>query len=121
MPSISNNGMIVIKRGDELSVPLFINQGTKLSPVRFDIKSNPTVVIYFGVMGQLQPFNKSVIRKKYTVDSDINEYGDLIVTLDAKDTQCLHTGKYFYQFVLDFNNDEGAIIITPATEFFIVE
>ena len=45
--TIANNGIITVNRGDDFSVPLFINMGTELAPVRYTLKENDE--IYLGI------------------------------------------------------------------------
>lgn len=119
MWSISNNGFIVITAGDTLSVPLFLNRGTKFRPVRYSLQDNPASTLYLGIMEANQSFEDAVIRKVYNSNSDINEYGDLVVTLSTTDTRYLRSGRYYYSAKLKFSDGHVETVI-PATEFFIV-
>lgn len=118
MFSISNNGFISLTRGDSFTVPLFINRGTVFHPVRYYIADNPNAAVYLGVMEPNQPFERALIRKKYTSNSQINEYGDLIIDFKPTDTQYLFPGKYYYEVKVKLS--DGSIdTVVPATEFFI--
>ena len=120
MISISNNRMIRLTRGDTLELPLFINRGTKFHPVRFYIQDNPTSAVYLGVMNFAQPFEHAIIKKKYTAKSNVNEYGDLIVSITSDDTRCLYPGKYYYEIKVQL--PDGSIdTVVPATEFVIFD
>ena len=118
MFNISNNGIITLIRGDSFTVPLFINRGAVFHPVRYYIADNPNAAVYLGVMEPSQPFERAVIRKKYTSKSKINEFGDLVIDFSPSDTQCLFPGKYYYE--IKVRQGDGSIdIIVPETEFFI--
>ena len=120
MITISNNGFISITRGDSFSVPLFIDRGTRTKPVRYYIADHPKASVYLGIMEPNQPFETATVRKKFTCDSKINEYGDLIIEIRPADTEYLLPGKYYYSVKaqLDENNIETLI---PRTEFVIYE
>lgn len=133
MTSISNNGFIMLTRGDTFSAPLFINWGTKCQPVRYYIKNHPGATVYFGVMEVHQPFEQAIIKRYYKYGQDqngkpiLNEYGDttnecgdIIITLRPQDTEFLLPGKYYYAAKVVNNKGEVDTII-PKTEFFILE
>lgn len=109
MVTISNNGFISLTRGDSFSVPLFINMGTGMAPVRYSLLEHPETEIYLGVMEPNQPFEKALIRKKYTHESRINENGDLMIDFTGTDTEYLVPGKYFYQIKAKFIDKETGI------------
>ena len=94
--NISNNSFITINRGDSFSAPLFINCGTQLMPIRYSLKDHPRTEVYLGVMEPNQTFENAIIRKKYDINSKINQYGDLIIDLSSSDTEYLLPGKYYY-------------------------
>jgi hypothetical protein len=120
MYNIAKNGIIELCRGDCLSVPLFINIGTKEHPVRFYIKRNPGCAVYLGVMEPNQKFENAVIRKRYDKESVVNEYGDILVHLTPKDTMYLSEGRYFYQVKIEFENGSVNTIV-PITQLYITE
>lgn len=126
MIDLSRNGIIEVNRGDSFELPLFINQGTDITPIRYNMK-NSNSEVYVGVMEPNQPFERAVIRKKYT-KNDVNENGDIIVKFSSNDTVCLLPGKYYYQIKIklynnyDNNKDDCNInTIVPMTQFIIVE
>lgn len=120
MNSISNNGFIVLTRGDTFRAPLFINWGSKDHPVRYYIKNHPTVAVYLGVMEPHQQFEEALIKKSYDHSSEINKEGDIVVTLRPTDTECLLPGKYYYAIKL-VDETGGVDTIIPKTEFFILD
>lgn len=118
MLTISNNGFISLTRGDSFTVPLFINRGTVFHPVRYYIADNPNAAVYLGVMEPNQPFERAIIRKKYTSKSKVNEFGDLIIDFSPSDTQYLFPGKYYYEIKVKLS-DGSVDTVVPETEFFI--
>lgn len=116
MLTISNNSFISIVRGDSFSVPLFINIGTEMSPVRYSLLEHPEAEIYLGVMEPNQPFEQAIIRKKYTHNSKHNANGDLILEFTPKDTEHLHPGKYFYQIKHKSVDETGIKIDTIVSK-----
>lgn len=124
MVTISNNGFITINRGDSFSVPLFINGGSELVPLRYSLTAHPETEIYFGVMEPGQPFENALIRKKYTSQSKMNAYGDLMIDLRSSDTEFLRPGKYYYQvrakFIDDDHNEQVATVISKK-QFMILD
>ena len=126
MIDLSRNGIIEVNRGDSFELPLFINQGTDITPIRYNMK-NSNSEVYVGVMEPNQPFERAIIRKKYTKD-DVNENGDIVIKFSSNDTVCLLPGKYYYQIKIKLynnydNNKEDCNIntIVPMTQFIIVE
>lgn len=126
MIDLSRNGIIEVNRGDSFELPLFINQGTDITPIRYNMKDSNSEV-YVGVMEPNQPFERAIIRKKYTKD-DVNENGDIVIKFSSNDTVCLLPGKYYYQIKIKLynnydNNKEDYNIntIVPMTQFIIVE
>ena len=126
MIDLSRNGIIEVNRGDSFELPLFINQGTDITPIRYNMKTSNSEV-YVGVMEPNQPFERAIIRKKYT-KNDVNENGDIVVKFSSNDTVCLLPGKYYYQVKIKLynnydNNKEDCNIntIVPMTQFIIVE
>lgn len=115
MFDISNNGIIRLTRGDSMRAPLFINSGTDMEPIRYNLNSNDTV--YFAVMGPNQPFESAIIKKVFTAEDEMTEQGDLWVKLDPIDTEHLLPGKYFYTVKLKTMADDGKYTVrTVITE-----
>lgn len=123
MFNIDKNGIIYVNRGDSFELPLFINKGTDLVPLRWDIK-NTGAEVFFALTEPNQMFEDALVRKKYTQD-DINELGDVVIKMTHDDTKCLCPGKYYYQIKLKFPPDEDDTYqvntIVPKTQFFIEE
>ena len=104
MFTLAFNGIITVNRGDSFSFPLYLNCGTNLEPILYNIDSS--VVVYFAVMEPNQPFEEALIKKRYTA-ADCDENGNVIIKFRPKDTQCVLPGKYYYQVkVQRFNSDD---------------
>lgn len=94
MFNISDSGTITLTRGDSFSSPLYINQGTELSPVRYILTENDTV--YFAIMEENKSFEDAIIKKVYNGSSEATLDGDIILKLKPQDTENLVCGKYIY-------------------------
>lgn len=119
MLHISNNGFICMNRGDCFSVPLFINRGTVYAPVRYSLLDHPQATLYLGIMEPNQPFEIATVRKKYD-SSDVNQYGDVMITFKTTDTACLLPGKYYYEVKL-LKEDGNVETIVPKRDFLIID
>lgn len=121
MYSISQNNFICLTRGDTFIAPIFINQGTKMCPIRYNLKNHPNTEIYLGVMEPNQPFEEATIKKMYTSTSpEINDNGDLVINLKSTDTEYLLPGKYYYEVKVKLY-DGRICTVVPKTEFLIME
>lgn len=122
MLRISNDGIITLSRGDNCSMPLFINMGTDLAPIRYDLHKNNKTVIYFSLMQPNQYFENGCLRKMYSAKNNnwnINDNGDLVISFEPKDTMYLMPGKYFYEVKADLNGEGYINTIIQKTEFYI--
>lgn len=108
------DGTFLIPRGESLTLPLFINAGTRTAPVRFLVKESPGCAVYLGIIPVGVPFEEAVIKKRYLQeDAVVNQYGDILVTLDPADTLKLLPGTYNY--VIKLKLPEGIVdTILPA-------
>ena len=120
MFNISSNGIITLNRGDTIKLPLFINAGTEMNPVRYEIKESDKV--YLGVMENNMPFERAIIKKVYT-SKDINENGDIVVEFKSEDTCNLIPDDYYYEIKLEYklNGTDRVNTIVPSTKFTIIE
>ena len=120
MLKISDNGIIVLSRGDSCELPLFINAGTDLEPIRFDLTKNSQAIIYLSIMRADQYFENGFLRKMYSKNNwKLTEFGDLIVEFLPKDTQYVMPGKYYYEVKADLNGSNYINTIIQKTEFWI--
>lgn len=125
MFTISNNNIISLSRGDEVSTPIFINWGTQIRPVRYTLQDGDK--LYFYLYEPNYSCDRCLLEKEYT-NKDLNEYGDVILTFDESDTKHLLPGEYYYEIKVERVETDGELItneimntIVPQTKFFIVE
>ena len=122
MFDVSQNNLIAVTRGDSFSVPLFINKGTDVKPIRYTIGDKDE--IYLAIMEPNQIFEQALIKKVFT-NKDLNKYGDVYIDIDHEDTRCLLPGKYFYQIkarLWDYDREKFIVnTIIDKTEFRIEE
>lgn len=121
MFDISENCIIKMSRGDSFELPLFLNQGTDLKPMRYVLSDKDE--IYVAVMECNQPFETALIRKKYTY-ADLNNNGDVIVSFNHEDTAQVLPDLYYYQIKLRkyiADNKYEVHTVVPKTKFFIEE
>ena len=119
MFKVSRNGIIEVVRGDSFSVPLFINKGTDLVPMRYILGENDKIL--FGVMEPNMSFENALIRKVFTRE-DFNENDDVEITFNAYDTINVTPGKYYYEVKLVVGDEADGIVNTviPKREFYIL-
>lgn len=126
MFNISNEGIISISRGDSAKCPMFINAGSEIAPIRYDITANDT--IYFAIMEPNQKFEDAIVKKIFTSSSPMTEEGDLIVSFVPTDTEYLLSGKYYYMVKIrthigdgESEDDYSVQTIIPKREFQILD
>jgi len=115
---ISNNGIIVINKGDTFYAPLFINIGDECTPERYILTEDDTV--YFAICEPNQVFERGVIRKIYTANN-LNEDGDVEIILNPEDTENILPGTYYYEIKLRVVRGDQEIVdtIVPRRKFVI--
>lgn len=121
MFNMSKTGIITATRGDSYTFKLFLNSGKRPIPIPYDIKENTD--IYFALTEPNQPFEKAILKKKYT-NQDVDCHC-LEVKFVPNDTICLMPGKYYYQVKLKqpngTNGQYDVITIIDRHLFYIVE
>ena len=120
MLEINNDGLISMSRGDSVKLPLFINSGSDLCPVRYVLKD--TDKLYLGILEPNHSWENAILRKIYTKDN-LNADGDVIIKLEPEDTEYLSEGIYYYQIKLlqvDENNNEIVTTIIPSTKLYLI-
>ena len=119
--NISNDGIIKLTRGDTVQLPLFINKGTAMQPVRYELQDGDEV--YLALMQPNQYFEDAILKKKFTKDN-LNDHGDVLIRFESEDTVQLIPGKYYYQIKAKFLNVEGNYdvnTLVERTQFIILE
>ena len=125
MIDISSNGVVTLTRGDYVEIPLFLNQGNKLYPIRYSLlKDDHMAFIQFFLMSVDQSFDDPILKKTYSMESPHTSQRDLIIQLEPEDTVYLSPGKYYYsvRLVIKMQNDTyRTITVIPKRLFFIKE
>ena len=116
---IDKNGIITLTRGDSCTFPLFLNMGTPLNPLPFNLQEGDKV--RFKVMRANEKFEDAFISKTYTI-ADLDEDGNIVVKFEPSDTNWFEAGMYYYEVKLEYVRDEIDYINTfiPRTRFHIV-
>ena len=126
MIDISNNGIIIMTRGDSVRFPLVINCGSKIEPIQFLIKTHASAKVYFRIMQPTLPFERAIVIKEYDSNSGVDENGNLLITLNTEDTENINCGKYYYEVKMtnnnsNFTNNTELTTLIKRTEFYITE
>jgi hypothetical protein len=95
------NNIIVMNRGDTYDFDLTIADSSNTDG-RYRLVGNDTV--YFGLMDPGQPFERALLRKRFTRE-DTDAMGNLSITITPEDTLDLYPGKYFYAVKLHLNHE----------------
>lgn len=117
------NQIITMNRGDTVTLPMFINKGSKVAPERYVLGEGDTV--YLGIMEFGQPFECALIRKACT-SADLDADGDVVFTLEPKDTEFVHPGEYYYEVKLvhayqELGREPFVDTICPRRKFIVLE
>ena len=122
MFEISKNGIIKVNRGDNFTIPLFIDQGTEMNPIIYEM--NDKDHLYLGIMEPNQPFEFAIVRKKYSCDV-MDEEGMLHLPFIPEDTECLIPGLYYYQVKLNkcdpLTEEYKVNTVIKKQQFYILE
>ena len=108
-----------MNRGDSYTLPLVINEGTKLCFKQYQLRQFDK--IYVGIMEYNQSFENALIRKVITISSPTDKYGHPLFTLTPEDTEYILVGKYYIEIKLVQKDNDNNIVTTilPLREFFI--
>ena len=110
-----NNNIITMTKGDSVSftLPLLIGKEINTEPV--DLSN--VEKIEFNIIAPFQQSDFALVKIEY-VPNNVDEYGNLNVSLSSEDTEDLDTGKYYYEVKLVGNNEINTII--PRRLFYII-
>lgn len=149
----NSNWDIKISIGDEAQFPLFLNKKTRANPVRYEFHEDDGCEIYFYLNNIWEPSSNYLLKKTFTSSGDritqkrteqpvvssghtnINEYGDMVISLDSTDTSDLEPGQYIYQvrakvktanienpnLVIDKENEYQILTVTNRYNFYIMD
>ena len=112
-----DKGIIFHTRGDTFSSPLYLFEGKNYCPQKVTLDDEDTV--YFAIVEPHQSFEDAIVRKKYTTNSLMDDEGNILIRLDSKDTEYLHTGTYYYTVKLLRGTGEILTLI-PLTLFTLI-
>ena len=124
MYHIYKNNVISINRGDYLETNIELSQGR--FPFKEQIEIHEGDTIYFALMHDHEPFERSVLKIEYnTADKDsegniiwLNDSGDLVLVIEPEDTIGLFPGVYYYEIKL-LTEDSKITTIIPRSKFII--
>ena len=117
MYHIYKNNVISIDRGDYLEMNVELSQGRFPFKKKIEIKEGDT--IYFALMHDHEPFERSLLKIEYTME-DVDSEGDLLVQIEPEDTIGLFPGVYYYEVKL-LTKDSKIITIIPRSKFIIID
>ena len=117
MYHIYRNNVISINRGDYLETEIKLLQGRFPFQKQIEIQDGDT--LYFGLMHNNEPFERSLLKIEYTKEN-INEDGNLILEIEPEDTMLLFPGVYYYEVRL-LTEDSKIITIVPRSKFIIID
>jgi len=98
MFDVTNNNIITISRGDVAETSLYINLGTELEPLNYELDENDRV--YLGIMEPNQPFELALVKKVFTKEDFDFENHCLNIIFKSEDTEFLVPGNYYYEIKL---------------------
>ncbi len=137
MFKIDSNQTIKMSKGDDVKFPVFLNQGTSLTPLRYPIYENMGCELYFSIYYR-NDFDNPILKKTFkdngeivteksngyksvkTGVDNINDNNDFIVRFEPDDTNDLNEDSYVYQIkalIIDkdvepVENEEGQFTYT---------
>ena len=115
MYHIYKNNVISMVRGDYLETNIELVKGRFPFQKKISIGEGDT--IYFALMHDHEPFERSILKIEYTKE-DINENGDLMLVIEPEDTIGLFPGVYYYEVKL-LTEDSKIHTIIPKSKFII--
>ena len=150
MFTINTNYVIKMNRGEDVQFPLFINNGTKLNPIRYTFENNDGCEVYFYLIPIHGSYEDFILKKTYTTDNhivtesheaiitkrvntNINANKDIVITLEEEDTKNLCPGHYKYlvraKVLTDkinsknlVNNNEYSVLqVTNKYDFYLID
>lgn len=118
MISIGKNLEVTICRGDSVNLPLSIYTGDALSQHLYNIENGDT--IYFGVYKAGSRFEYSIIKKSYQKQSEKDDLGRILITLNPCDTENLRDGTYKYSVFITKSSNQSTFSLISDADFIII-
>ena len=100
---MSLNNIVIMNRGDTYSFDLTINDENSIDGL-YHLQGDDTV--YFGLMLPHQPFEVAIVRKRFTAE-DVDDFGNIVISLESSDTLDLNPGVYYYAVKLHMDHKEA--------------
>ena len=105
----TQTGIIRMMRGDSLIIPIAINEGTALDPSIRSLADNEE--LHFALMEPNKAFEDAVVKKVLNKSSEVSTDGNLLLTLEPRDTEKLLVGKYYYVVKLFEQQSDGKALV----------
>lgn len=114
MFTVNSNMAIKMNRGDDVQFPLFVNNGTRSNPIRYEFETDDGCEIYFYLLPVNLSYENFVLKKTFKTSGEIitqksptgvmvttyfetiNQNKDMVITLDSSDTIDLEPQQYNY-------------------------
>lgn len=97
------NNIVKMNRGDTFAFDLTINDENSADGI-YHLTGDD--VVYFGLMLPHQPFEVAIARKRFTAE-DVDEFGNIAISLEPSDTLDLLPGVYYYAVKLHMDHTES--------------
>lgn len=114
MFTVNSDMCIKMNRGDEVQLPLFVNNGTRIKPLRYTFEPDDGCEVYFYLLPLHKSYKDFILKKTFKSSGEIitekcgdetatikeainiNDAGDMVITLETSDTENLFPGNYVY-------------------------
>lgn len=108
---------LIVNIGDSFSFTIEILQGSKIAEKPYYIGRED--YLYVCILEYGQSFENALVKQRLGYDSNKDEKGNVIFTLNPEDTENLKTGEYLFSIKLKQPNNIVTTIL-PLKEFYIV-
>ena len=114
MFTVNTDKTIKMNRGDDVQFPLFLNNGTRSEPKRYEFEPDDGCEIYFYILPLHGDYDDYILKKTIStsgvmitekpnqiprttyLSSVINDNKDVVIIMDDLDTKDLTPGQYIY-------------------------
>lgn len=113
-------GEITLNRGDTAQFSIFINAGTDICPVQYQLQ--PQDNLYMAIEEPNQLFENAIVKKLInTADCIEDKEGNIIVDITTEDTVGLLPGLYYYEIKANLYKQNqfrnGYNLVTLGTDY----
>lgn len=86
---------IEMYRGDTfiMDMPIYLSREDFVLDIKYDIEEGDK--LYIGLREPNKYFEQSILKQVYTINSDRNEEGDIVIRFDPEETEHLLPGLYY--------------------------